>query len=140
MTIAIVGSRIFDDYDLLKSVMQPFLSKTQQIVSGGAEGADKLGEKWSYDFLNQPPIIIRPQWRELNHPDALIKKDKNGQTFDARAGIRRNEQIVQQADIVIAFWDGQSKGTRHTINFSRKLGKTIKVINFRQNVQMALPF
>ena len=79
MTIAIVGSRIFDDYDLLKSVMQPFLSKAQQIVSGGAEGADKLGEKWSYDFLNQPPIIIRPQWRELNHPDALIKKDKNGQ-------------------------------------------------------------
>lgn len=140
MTVAIIGSRNFDNYDLLKSVMSPFIPQIKEIVSGGAKGADELGAMWSREFLNQTPIIIRPQWNDLNHPNALIKTDKNGQAFDARAGLRRNELIVQQADLVIAFWDETSKGTRHAINFTKKLGKTVKVIKFRQNHQIALPF
>lgn len=140
MTVAIIGSRNFDNYDLLKSVVCPFIPQIEQIISGGAEGADELGAMWSHEFLNQAPIIIRPQWHDLNHPNALVKVDKNGQAFDARAGIRRNEQIVQQADLVIAFWDETSKGTKHTIRFAKKIGKTVKVIKFRQSLQMALPF
>jgi hypothetical protein len=140
MTVAIIGSRNFDNYDLLKSVMFPFIPQVKEIVSGGAKGADELGAMWSREFLNQAPIIIRPQWNDLNHPNALIKTDKNGQAFDARAGLRRNELIVQQADLVIAFWDETSKGTRHAINFTKKLGKMVKVIKFRQNHQIALPF
>ena len=78
------------------------------IISGGANGADTLAEMFA-DKFGCPILIIRPDW------DAYGK----------RAGFLRNEEIVNEADVVLAFWDGESKGTKHTINLTKKAGKKL---------------
>mgnify|MGYP000079560953 CR=1 FL=1 len=140
VTIAIVGSRNFNNYKLLETIMSQYLLDVTQIVTGGAKGADQLGEKWCLDYLNQVPILIYPDWKNIFQPRAVIKSDKNGRKYDAMAGIRRNEKIVDQSDLVIAFWDGKSKGTQHVINYSRKQKKEVKVVLFEHNTQLELGF
>ena len=46
-----------------------------------------------------------------------------------RAGYVRNTDIVKNSDMIIAFWDGNSKGTKHTIGLAQKMGKECKIIN-----------
>ena len=45
--LAIIGSRGFNDYDLLKSILNPYKDIITLVVSGGAKGADSLGEMWA---------------------------------------------------------------------------------------------
>jgi hypothetical protein len=140
MKIAIVGSRCFNDYSLLRSVLKTYQQEITLIISGGAKGADQLGAQWSNDVLKQAPLIIRPNWKDISHADAIIKKDDKGNRYDARAGLRRNEQIAQQADLIIAFWDSQSKGTKQIILYGQKIGKTVKVIKYLETKQLEFPF
>ena len=140
MKIAIVGSRRFDDYDLLKSIMKAYHEEVTSIISGGAKGADELAERWSKEFLKQAPTIIRPNWQDTSHKDSLIKYDDKGNIYDARAGLRRNELIAQQADLLIAFWDGQSKGTKQIILYARQINTEVKVIKYREAAQLKFPF
>ena len=140
MKIAIVGSRHFDDYNLLKSTMEAYQQEVTLIISGGAKGADELAEQWSKEFLQQPPIIIRPNWQDITHQDALVKHDDKGNAYDARAGLRRNEQIADQADLVLAFWDGKSKGTKQMILYTRQIDTKIKVIKYKEAAQLKFPF
>jgi hypothetical protein len=37
-------------------------------------------------------------------------------------------QIAETCDILVAVWDGESKGTKHTITYARKQGKRVIVI------------
>lgn len=140
MKIAVVGSRKFDNYDLLKTTLQAFEQKATLVISGGAKGADTLAERWSKEFLSKEPFVIRPNWKDTTHQNALIKYDDKGKVYDAKAGIRRNELIAQQADLIFAFWDGQSRGTRQIILYARQIGKKVEVIKYREAAQLKLPF
>ena len=140
MKIAIVGSRHFDDYSLLKRILKAYQQEVTSIVSGGAKGADTLAEQWSLEFLNQSPIIIRPNWKDISQANAIIKHDNKGNSYDARAGLRRNELIAQQADLIIAFWDGQSKGTKQIILYGQQIGKEVNVVKYREAAQLKFPF
>lgn len=113
MNIGIVGSRTFDDYGCLVYVVSrhishdvPSLKDEITIISGEAIGADSLAKRFakkhSYNYLEFPA-----DW------------DKYGKS----AGYRRNIDIVNNSDIVIAFWDGESKGTKHTIDLANKVCK-----------------
>lgn len=82
-----------------------------QIISGGARGADKLGEQYALEY-HIPIRHLPAEWYK----------------YGKRAGIIRNTDIVRLADIVVAFWDGKSPGTRHTIAESKRLGKTCYII------------
>lgn len=76
-----------------------------EIVSGGARGADSLGER----YAKENSIAIKrftPDW------DGLGK----------RAGFVRNQDMGNYADTVVAFWDGESSGTKHMIEFATKIG------------------
>ena len=110
MKIAIVGSRNFLDFDFLKEKIDPFLNDIDLIVSGGAKGADSLAEKYA-KVNNLTLEIFKPDWK------------KYGRT----AGPIRNKSIIESADIVFAFWDGKSKGTKNSIDISKKLRKKIYV-------------
>lgn len=115
INLAVVGSRSFRKYVLLKRELDKIRQtlKISAIISGGAYGADKLGERYAEE--NEIPIILLlPDW----------KKHGRG------AGLKRNSDIVDQADYVIAFWDGHSKGTLDTINKTKKTSKKLKVIEF----------
>ena len=109
MKVAVVGSRNFQDYDLLKQILAEY--EITEIVSGGAKGADSLGEKYANEH-NLPIEIFKPDWKRLGRG----------------AGPARNKTIVENADFVIAFWDGVSKGTQSSINIAKKLNKALRIV------------
>jgi hypothetical protein len=84
-----------------------------RIVSGGAIGADSLAEDWGKQH-DIPTLIFKPDW---------IK-------YGRSAGIIRNKDIIANADIVLAFWDGVSRGTKNSIDTAKSLGKPLQIIKF----------
>jgi hypothetical protein len=128
ISLAIVGSRSFTNYALLADRLDELRDEwrdqgveVMRIVSGGAQGADKLAERYARD--NDLPLVIKaPNW----HPEGK---------FDRGAGKKRNTEIVAEADRVVAFWDGSSPGTRDTITKARKAGKWIKIINTNEKIK-----
>jgi hypothetical protein len=83
---------------------EPFI-----VVSGGASGADSLAALYAKE-RSYPITIFRPDWAR-----------------GRGAGFARNVAMVDDGDDVVAFWDGNSRGTRHTINYARKQGKPVEV-------------
>ena len=109
MKFAIIGSRSFKDYELMKSILIKY--SIGEIVSGGAKGADTLAERFADEYKIKK-VIFKSDY---------IKYEK-------KAPLVRNRQIVDYADKVVAFWDGESKGTKYTINYAKEKGKQINVI------------
>ena len=105
--LAIVGSRSFHNYTRLCQVVDRISkkSKIDCIVSGGAFGADSLAKRYAQK-KGITYVEFLPEWR------------KDGK-YDASAGKRRNTDIINAADYVIAFWDGASTGTKDSINKAR---------------------
>lgn len=110
MKLAIIGSRNFEDYELMESVLIKY--SIEEVVSGGADGADTLAERFADEYKIRK-TIFRPNY---------IKYGKE-------APLGRNKEIVDYSDKVIAFWDGKSKGTEQVINYTRKIGKKVNVIH-----------
>lgn len=52
----------------------------------------------------------------------------NGIVYKDKAGLIRNHDTVKYADKVVAFWNGKSTGTMHTVNLAKKAGKIVEVI------------
>ena len=108
--VIIAGSRSFNDYELLREQCLSILQEKMRthrvvIVSGHARGADSLGERFAKEF--SLPFELHPaKWRLLGKA----------------AGMVRNAEMAKCSDALIAFWDGESRGTRHMINFARKRG------------------
>lgn len=116
MYVAIIGSRTFTNYQLLRDKCIKLLSNSTNvtIVSGGAKGADGLAERFANEF-KLPVIVIRPDW----------------QKYGKSAGMIRNGQLLSIASHVIAFWDEESTGTSHMITNAKKQNKLIRIIKFR---------
>jgi hypothetical protein len=129
MNVAVVGSRTFRDYRFLCEKLDAlrFLWGNFTIVSGGAQGADSLAVRWAKERGMPEPIVIPAAWDDLSHPDAVIKTRRDGKRYDARAGFRRNQQIIDHCDVVVAFWDGRSPGTRDTLRKATFSGKLAKI-------------
>lgn len=114
--VIIAGSRDFTDYKFLEQECDHLLQNIQEnivIVSGTANGADKLGEKYAQDKGYK-----------------LDKYPANWNLYGKSAGYKRNAQMADNADALIAFWDGKSKGTQHMINLATEKGLQVRVINF----------
>lgn len=113
MKVAIIGGRDFNNYEMLCEILNQYKNKISQIISGGAKGADSLGERWAKDKKIQTKIFY-PDW------------GKYGKT----AGLVRNHDIISNSDCVIAFWDGKSTGTKHSISLCKESKKPIKIIYY----------
>jgi predicted Rossmann fold nucleotide-binding protein DprA/Smf involved in DNA uptake len=107
MKLAIIGSRNIGSINIDEHVD----FRPECVISGGAQGVDNIAEKWAKD-KGIKTMIIRPDW----------------QRFKGGAAIRRNHTIVEAADMVLAFWDGKSKGTKYTIDLAQRIGKAVKVV------------
>ena len=114
MKVIIAGTRTFNDYQLLCNTIKELNISIDEIVCGGARGADTLGEKYAKEN-NIPIKYFLAEW------------DKYGK----RAGFIRNHQMGDYADYLIAFWDKKSKGTLDMINYMQHIGKHGKVIFYR---------
>lgn len=128
LRVIIAGSRDFDDFPkLMNSCIDILFKITEQhsdldkirIVSGEARGADRLGEQYAkisgYEVSRFPA-----DW------DGLGK----------RAGYVRNAEMAKYAiadgnyGVLIAFWDGKSKGTKHMIDLAEKNGLEVHIVRF----------
>lgn len=116
MKIAVVGSRNFSDFELLKDTLNQY-DNIIKIVSGGARGADSLAEKYA-KLYHISTEIYKPDWKK----------------YGRRAGFKRNTDIIINADQVIAFWDGRSLGTNNSINLCTRYAKPVKIIKYGENI------
>lgn len=127
MKLAIVGSREFPEPDFVRAVMNDYFALISVFISGGADGVDSIAEDW----VNQWNDTIKKE-----HPESLIAKvilEPDWTKYGKKAGAVRNQMIVNNADHIIAFWDGKSPGTKITIDMAMKAKKSIDIY-VRQNL------
>ena len=111
MKLLIVGSRSITYYPLEDEVP----SDTELIISGGARGVDTLAERYA-DSHGIEKLIIKPDYKK----------------YGRRAPLIRNEEMVDICDKVLVIWDGVSTGTAYTVNYAKKHGKEIILINLSE--------
>ena len=112
MNIGIVGSRGYTDYQEFCVYMNDYLCTydIDNVISGGAKGTDTLAKKWAIE--NTINLIEHlPDW-----------------SIGKRGAVLRNLKIVEDSDMIIAFWDYKSKGTKMTIDMAKRKNKKV-VIN-----------
>lgn len=119
MRLAVIGTRSFHD----KQIVFGYLDKMRQesdccwtIVTGGAQGADKLAAEYAR-IHKLPLIVFRPDWV----------------THGKKAGPLRNRQIINESDAVVAFWDGVSPGTKSSLLMAKQKGIPVIVVSFDGN-------
>lgn len=109
LRVLVAGGRDFNDYEKVSMMLGHLNIKS--IVSGMARGADMMGVK----YANQNNLPVEEFYADW---------DKFGKS----AGYKRNTKMLEsKPDYIIAFWDGQSKGTAHCISEARALGLTVWV-------------
>lgn len=122
--VIVAGSRTFSNFSLLEKELMLFFKEHQlhrsdvEIISGTANGADKLGEKFAEKY-GLACTKFPADW------------DKNGKS----AGYIRNEEMAKYAGensdgVLFAFWNNISSGTKNMINIARKYKLIINVISF----------
>jgi uncharacterized phage-like protein YoqJ len=104
--IAVIGSR-----SLNVDVSSYIPKEATTIISGGAKGIDQCAAEYARK-RGLELIEFRPDWRR----------------YGRGAAFRRNDLIIDNADVVLAFWDGESPGTRYQIEQARKRGKPCQVV------------
>lgn len=134
--LAIVGSRTFTDEKLFVHLADlvffkiPFLKR--RIVSGGAPGVDTLAEEWAKKSLIECKVF-KADWKNLEVQPCKIKYNSKGEPYNALAGFNRNKEIIREADVVFAIWDGSSSGTLDSLKIAKKMKKDIIIYNFKTN-------
>lgn len=114
MKVAVIGSRNADD-EAYRQICDNIPLNTSEIVSGGAVGIDTYAKR----YANENNLLLTEFLPDYNDPKLENKK---------AAPLIRNRKIVEYADYIMAFWDGESKGTAFTVEYARKLNKPVKII------------
>ena len=115
--VIVAGSRSFNDYAVLRMACDKLLVKKKLthhivVVSGTARGTDTLGEQYA---------------RERGY---VVKRfPADWQQYGKAAGPIRNRQMTDNADALIAFWDGHSTGTQNMIMEAKKKGMVVRIYN-----------
>ena len=132
--VIIAGSRGFNDYDLLVKTVEDTLKEPFVLVCGGAKGADSLGEQYA-KMKGYPIERYLPKWSDLNAENCVIKYNKYG-AYNAMAGNNRNKEMLEavlkneDGGLLIAFWDGKSKGTKNMIDISEKASLPFVIVRY----------
>ena len=132
LRIIVAGSRGFKNYDLLRDTLMDYLDfmddkdvvdnpSQVKFISGTAKGADTLGEQFAYTYEYD-----------------VIRFPADWNTYGRSAGYRRNAEMAKYASeaygVLFAFWDGQSKGTKHMIDLAKRYGLEVHVVNYKEKL------
>ena len=105
MKVAIIGSKSLD-FDISDYIP----NRVTEIISGGAKGID-----------------VRAKNYAIKHNIRFVELLPEYEKYGKSAPFKRNAQIVDRADMVIAFWDGLSRGTKFAIDYAREKEKFILI-------------
>ncbi len=108
MKVAVIGSRSLTVGDLGRYLPEG----TTEIVSGGAKGVDSSAREYALSH-------------GIKLTEFLPEYDKYGRS----APLKRNITIIEYSDVVLAFWDGKSRGTKFVIDNCKRLGTPVKIYN-----------
>ena len=86
------------------------------VVSGHAPGTDQMGEMWADEHMFDVEL----------HP-------ADWDTHGKAAGFRRNVEMVNVSQVLVAFWDGKSRGTKHTIDNAIKQGLEVHIYPYEKS-------
>lgn len=114
MRLAIVGSRDFPDLEMVRDYIRT-LHPTVDIISGGARGVDAV----AVDEARK----LKMRWKEFKPV---------GNLADPRVYHERNDLIVAHCDALVAFWDGESRGTESTIRKAETARKLLHVFTLQK--------
>lgn len=117
MKTIIAGGRDITNYSLVEHAVCQSGFDISEVVSGCARGADTLGEKYA-----------------IKNDIVLKKFPANWNGLGKKAGHVRNCQMGDYADALIALWDGESKGTKHMIDYATKKGLKVFVYMVKENL------
>lgn len=122
--VIVAGGRNFNDFSLLYKKLDYLLKekiKTHRIiiVSGGAKGADTLGEIYAK----------QKEYSVDRYPVKWIWE--NNKCINKNEGYKRNVIMAENADALIAFWDGKSRGTSHMIQIAKSKKLPYRVYNYK---------
>ena len=118
MKVAVIGSRSISTIDLAK-YLPP---ETAEIVSGGARGVDTIAHDYAVDH-NMKLTEFLPDYNR----------------YGRSAPLKRNLEIIDYADVILAFWDGWSRGTRYVIDNCERMGKYVIVVDVHTNAFVHTP-
>lgn len=111
MKVAVIGSRSFTNYKAFTNKLYDLLGDTRpHFISGGADGPDSMAQRYAQKMGYSITI---------HYPDWSIGK---------QAGMLRNRQIIEEAEWIIAWWDGVSPGTRGAIELAERMGKRVEIV------------
>jgi len=111
--LAVVGSRGFSNFRFLEKTLEEYLGRVILFISGGADGADSLGEKWARRHGIEP-LVFEPDHKRYRHPYH-----------------HRNRLIAEACTLLVAFWDGRSSGTKYTIDYARRIGREVRIVRYK---------
>jgi hypothetical protein len=108
------GRFTFRDKNTLELILKPALESNSFLVTGGASGPDKFAE--NFWRVNQAGFqIFLADWER----------------YGKQAGMLRNNEMIKSGiDQVYAFWDGQSKGTKNSIDLGKSYGAEVIIHEF----------
>ena len=115
MKVIVAGSRDFCDLSLVKEAFKD-LEGVTEIISGGANGADSLGEIYAE-----------------NNDIKLTVMNADWDQYGKGAGHIRNGQMAEYGDMAVIFWDSVSKGTENMIKQMKKFKKPCVIIRYTEN-------
>lgn len=117
--VVVAGTRTFSDRRLLDEKLILLLAGKLpgvEIVSGGAPGADALGEEWAF-----------------RHCLPVKRFDVDWQTHGRAAGPIRNREMAGYADALVLFWDGKSRGSADMLRAAGELGLETRVVRYQKH-------
>jgi hypothetical protein len=123
--IAVIGSRSVQDKKIVFDYLDSKYDKIEMIISGGASGPDSYSAEWAAQ-KGFTCLIFNARWH-----------DKNG-VYDKGAGYRRNHDIIKNCQICVSFYDGVSRGTKHSMELCQQYNKKLIVIDCKQQEKDAI--
>lgn len=115
MKVAVVGSRQADG-QAIRQILRYLPANASEIVSGGAQGIDTLASQIAA-LLGLPMRTFPPDYEQYGKNAPLV----------------RNTAIVRYADLILAFWDGTSRGTQHVVAECIRQQKPVRLISLEDS-------
>ena len=118
MRLIIAGGRDFTDADMMEAKLHKILGGSDHewpdvVISGMARGADTVGWHWA-----------------KKHGVEVVEMPADWARYGRSAGYRRNEAMAQDATHLVAFWDGESRGTSNMIGIAKRDGLELRVVRY----------